>query len=131
MAHTIDKHDALPKLAASAIIEKAPVKTHTVKDQVVLAATNTDLPLGVAVATAASPGDPIAIQKSGVAKLVAGASIGAGAEVAVASTNGAVGVAAVASGFRRFAIGEAQEAVAAGATFSVLLRPRELTGTGV
>src|SRR5574338_1104848 len=118
----------LPKISASAVSQFKPVKSDTVKDQVVLAATNTDHPLGITIASTASPGDPVGVKNKGVYRAKAAASIGAGGEVGVASTNGDLGAVVAASGFRRFAVGIAQENAAAGTTFSVLIRIRELPG---
>jgi hypothetical protein len=130
MAHYRHKH-VLPKKAASAIRDLVPVKESGTKDTVVLAAAVTDHPVGVTIASAASPGDALAVVSDGVVRAVCGASVGAGVDVGVASTNGALGPVVAASGVRRFAVGISQDAAAAGVTFSVLLRPREIPGLGL
>lgn len=128
MAHY--RHEnVLPKLAASnAMAAHRPVQDTAVKDRVGPVATNNVQVLGVSIATAASAGDPHAVVDRGVVKLLAVASIGAGAEVMVASANGGVGVAAAASGFTRWSVGISQTPAAVGDTFSVLLRQRQLPG---
>ena len=127
MAHF--KHDQIaPRNAASAIRDWVPVRADVVKDQVVLCASNNLYPFGLTIASAASPGDSLAVVYQGVAKAVCAASVGAGAEVGVASTNGALGPIAAASGFRRFVVGESTEPAQPGEIFSVQIRVRELTG---
>jgi hypothetical protein len=127
MAHTQHKH-TLPKQAASAISDYVPVKAAGA-DTVVLAATNIDQVLGFTIASAASPGDSLAVIHQGIVKARCVASVGAGVEVSVASVNGGLGpVAAGASGFDKQAVGISQGAGAAGDVFSVLLRPRNIGG---
>lgn len=127
MAWTQHKH-TLPKQAASAIRDYVPVKQVTA-EKVALAATNVDQIIGFTIASAASPGDPLAVVHEGVVKALCVASVGAGVEVSVASVNGGLGpVAAGASGFDKQAVGISQDAAAAGEIFSVLLRPRNIGG---
>ena len=123
--------ETLPKLSASAISPKLPVKESGTKDTVVLATVKTDHPLGVTIASTASPGDALAVVTDGVVRAICAASVGAGVDVGVASTNGGLGPVVAASGVRNFAVGISQTAAAAGDTFSVLLRPRELPGLGL
>jgi hypothetical protein len=126
MAHVITDNMALPKKAASILAANVPVKPDTVVNQVVLAASVNDLPLGFVQATTASVGNPVSVQTRGVVKAICAASVGAGAEVGVASTNGALGPVSAASGLTKYAVGIAENAAAAGVTFSVLLRPRQI-----
>jgi hypothetical protein len=127
MAWTQHKH-VLPRQAASAIRDYVPVKAAGA-DTAVLAAAATDQVLGFTIASAASPGDSLAVVHQGVVKALCAASVGAGVEVSVASTNGGLGpVAAGASGVDRQAVGISQGAAAAGEIFSVLLRPRNIGG---
>jgi hypothetical protein len=120
MAHELNKV-SLPKIAASAVGAHLAVQhSASSPDQVVLSTVNTGHPVGLTVATAATAGNP-----------VCAASVGNGAEVGVASTNGALGPVSAASGVRRFAVGISQGPAAAGETFSVLLRIRELPGLAV
>jgi len=120
MAYWIDRSDALPAVAASSINAFAPVSASASHVDGVLALTaGTVEPIGVAVATAASPGDPVAVQKSGVAKVIAGASIGPGSNVGFFNATGRVGP--VASGAAR--IGISRGSAVAGEVFAVLLHP--------
>lgn len=123
MAWKIDAHDALPKIAASAIAQHVPVfSSASSADQVVpLTVASPGEPLGMTIATAASPGVPVAVQKSGVGKAIAAASLGPGANVGVANSSGALGPqGASASQFR---LGISQNAALTGETFSVLILP--------
>lgn len=117
-----------PKIVASAAIANfVPVKSLAgTADKVVLAASVNDYPIGMVAATGASAGNPIAVITDGICKAIAAASLGAGGEVGVASTNGALGPVAGASGFTKYAVGEAQNNAAAGDTFSVKLRIHQI-----
>lgn len=121
--------EVLPKLAASnAIPAFRPVTDAGAVDRVGPVATNNVQILGFTIATGASAGNPLAVVTEGVVKALSVASIGAGQEVMVASSNGALGLAAAASGFTRWSAGITQDAAAAGDTFSVLLRQRQISG---
>lgn len=122
--------DTLPKkVASAAIVANVPVKPlAAAADKVVLCATNNSYPLGFSIATGASAGNPLAVVTEGVVKAICCASVGAGGEVGVGSTNGALGPIAGASGYTIFSIGEAQDSAAAGDTFSVHLRIRQISG---
>ncbi len=121
MAHVQrEGRQVLPRQAASALAACVPVRSSASSaDQVLSAATSNVRVLGVGIATAASPGDPVAVQVDGVAKCIAAASIGNGALVAVGSTNGRLIPAA--SGAQ--IVGESQTPAADGDYFSVLLKP--------
>jgi hypothetical protein len=122
-----DNHDKVitKKVASAAISAYLPVKSlDAAADKVVLAASVNDRPVGFTVATGASAGHPIAVVTRGFVKAIAAASLGAGNEVGVASTNGALGPVAAASGLTKWVVGEAQQSAAAGDTFTVELRPR-------
>jgi hypothetical protein len=123
MAHWIDREDAHPKRVASGVSIGAfrPVIVGTVKDEVLAVGSAGAEPLGVTVAT--NYGNAIAVQVNGVAKCIAVASLGAGVDVGVASTNGAVGP--IASAANTYRIGVSTEPAAAGQTFSVFLRVDE------
>jgi hypothetical protein len=118
----------LPKLAASAVGDHVAVYQSASQTDYVIQASAAHRVLGVALASAASPGDPVAVQTEGITVMRAAASIGNGGVVVVASTNGAVGpISAAASApipQGKFVIGEAQSAAAAGDLFSVLIKPR-------
>lgn len=121
MAYRIrDDEKTLPKFAASAIRAGEPVRSSASAPHEVLPVGTTNVRvLGIAVATAASPGDPVAVETEGVTVARAAASLGPGALVAIASTNGRLGVAA--SGAQ--IVGESQVAAVDGDFFSVLLKP--------
>ncbi len=123
MAHVMrEGNQVLPRQAASAIPAGAAVRSSASSaDQVLQVATANVRILGVAVATAASPGDPVAVQVDGVAKCRAGASIGNGALVAVGATDNRLIVALSASTHQ--VVGEAQTPAQDGDYFSVLLKP--------
>ncbi len=121
----------LPFKAASAIGAFMPVFQPIASsrdDTVVLAASHNNDVLGLTIATVATYGDPVAVVVTGVAKGVAGASLGAGARVAVGSTNGVLApllASGAASGGAavnaRYIVGRAMQAAAAGDIFPVLL----------
>lgn len=123
MAYKInDYSQTLPKQAASAVGANLPVFSSASNgDQVVPVGTVNQHVLGITVATAASPGDAVAVQTQGVVKAVAIASLGPGADVGVGSTNGRLGPITVGTAVQ--AVGISQAAAADGVVFSVLLRP--------
>lgn len=129
MAHVMQEDSTrLPRKAASAIAAGVAVRSSaSAANEVLPVATNNVRILGVSIATAASPGNAVAVQVDKVAKLRACASIGPGALVMVGSTNGRlapVGAAASApipQGVQ--VVGESQQAAADGDYFSVLLQP--------
>jgi hypothetical protein len=61
-------------------------------------------------------------------RVPAGGSLGHGADVGVASTNGALGPVSAASGVARYRVGQALTAAAAGETFSLYVNPKQLSG---
>lgn len=92
-------------------------------------ATTTVRPQGLSGPEVASQGQQVTVYEDlGTAKAVAAASVGAGAEVAVASTNGDLGPAAGASAVAVWAVGIALDNAAAGEIFSVYVRPRQISG---
>lgn len=112
----------LPKTAASAIRAGEPVRgSASVNNQVVPVGTSNVAILGVAIATAASPGDVVAVQVDQVVIARAAASMGPNQLVGVGSTNGRLAL--VASGSQ--VVGESQVAAQDGDYFSVLLQPRQ------
>jgi hypothetical protein len=121
MAHVMrEGRQVLPRQAASQLAGYVPVRTSASSaDQVLAVGTTNQRVLGMGIATAASPGDPYAVQVDGVAKAIACASIGNGALLAVGSTNGRLAPAA--SGAQ--IVGESQTPAADGDVFSVLLKP--------
>lgn len=128
MAHWIDRSDAFPFYAGSAINRHTAVRHSASGGEGQVLPVSTSLGaaqevIGVAVATAASPGVPVAVQMSGVAKMVAASTIAAGADVIVASSNGAVGAGFGAASPGTNRVGIADEPALAGETFSVIIRP--------
>lgn len=119
----------LPRIAASAINDHVAVsQSASQTDYVLQASVGGAAIVGVSLASAASPGDPVAVQAEGIISMKAAASIGAGGVVVVASSNGAVGpVSAAASApipQGKNVIGTAQSAAGAGERFSVLIDPK-------
>lgn len=140
MAHFSDQ-DVWPVTAASAIGAYLPVRglggASSVDERVIGAASVNEEVVGFTIATVATGGDPAQVAFRGKVKAIALASLGAWANVGVASTNGKLGPIAVgglstalgsalgAAGLR-FQVGIALEAAAAGDVFTVLLRPCEV-----
>jgi len=115
-------------LAASVVNEGAAVCAASGADRRVhMQGTAYALPKGIAQATAASPGDPVAVQTFGPAKAWAATTITAGQPVIAASSNGALGPfipsLATAANANRFPIGIAEQAAAAGDRFTVFVNP--------
>jgi hypothetical protein len=132
----------IPVKAASAIANWVPVTFlppgSALSETVVRAGSVNDFPLAMTQATVASPGDPVQLGRPGeVTKAIAGASLGAGAIVAVGSTNGilipllpsglstALGSAVGAAGLR-WSVGVALKNAAAGDIFPVYLKPDQI-----
>lgn len=92
--------------------------------------------IGLTIATVPTYGDPVAVVLSGRAKAICAASVGAGALVGVASTNGALGpvlpsgiTAHIGSGgdvAARYAVGRTLKAYAAGDVMTVIVDPRQV-----
>lgn len=120
-----------PGKAASAISAGAVVGLDAgdVQRQVVPLATLNAEPFGVALASAVNPGDAVTVlEPFDVVKVTAAASLGHGADIGIASTNGAVGPIAAASGVVKWRIGRSLSAAAAGEVFSLYINPRQLGG---
>lgn len=123
--------DGFPLKAASAISINAVLGLDTgdVQRQVIPLATNNVEPFALAIASAPTPGDALTGMVPGdVVKAVAAASLGHGTDVGIASTNGALGPVAAASGVVRWRVGRSVSAAAAGETFSLYISPRQLGG---
>src|SRR5207237_2670177 len=93
MAFDLRRYAPLPGVAASAINvgQSVQLDVGDVQRQFLPVATNNVEPIGVAEASAAAA-DPVTVADDGhVKKVVAAASIGQGADVGVASTNGNYG----------------------------------------
>lgn len=128
--------------AASAIAQWVPVigleGASSIDETVIRAGSYNQFPIGMTVATSASPGDPVLVVTAGRTKAVAGASLGAFTPVGVGSTNGilipiargaggAVGPSAhVATVTQVNQVGIALHAAAAGDIFSIVVSPAQI-----
>lgn len=129
MAFEIHRN-SFPGLAASNIAPFAPVKLApgALDRGLIPAATVTDEILGVTHATALR-GEAVSVhEENDYAKVQAAASLGVGANVAVASSNFGFGPVAAASGVARFRAGVAVSPAAAGEFFTIKVSPRQLGG---
>lgn len=137
MAHA-DNDLVLPLKAASAMgqgVVAALLQVASSVAETVTAAASAGwlgVPIGITIASTASPGEPQAVVVSGVAKARAAASVGAGAKVGAASTNGALGPVlpsgilasfGASAGLQptRWAVGVALTSAAAGEYFAVFV----------
>jgi hypothetical protein len=132
MADELHRVPGLPGIAASAMSINAAVGLDTTGDvqrqYLPLASCNLE-PVGLAVASVVNPGDALTVYDQGhVVRWTAIASIGHGADVGVASTNGALGLIAGASGSIKFRVGRTLTAGVAGDTVSLLVHPRQTSG---
>lgn len=124
------KQHALPFTAASDIVPYSPVilDTGAAKRQVVPVATNGIEPVGITGPATALQGEAVTVYGEGaVVEAISVASIGAGQNVAIASTNGAVGLVAGASGINRYRVGRTHEPAGAGERFSLYVSPKQLS----
>lgn len=131
----------VPFTAASAIGQYVPVTllgaASSLDDTVIRAGSVNEFPVGFTIATIATYGNPVSVLLGGIAKGIAAASLGNGAQVAVGSTNGrlipllasglstAIGSALGAAGLR-FSVGFALEDAVDGGEFKVLLNPIQI-----
>ena len=120
----------LPFTNASAVSGPVPVKLNAAARSVVVAATHNVEIQGFVSNASYAAGEAVTVYGEGaVVEAVAAASLGAGADVAVASTNGALGPAAAgASGVTVYRVGRSIEAAAAGEKFSLYVKPKQLSG---
>lgn len=142
MAHNVDGF-RLPMRAASAIAQYVPVAAvgdqfnragSALSETIIRAGSFNEFPLGFTTATGASPGQDISVQVTGVVKGIAGGSLGAGALLAVGSTNGILiprspsGGPASANLLRvEWVVGYALKNAAAGDLFPVVIKPDQIT----
>lgn len=135
----LDRYHGYPAIAASAINPAAggafPLvapAAGAVERGVVPVASNNVLALGAAEPASKAIADPVTVHEQGaVVEAVAAASLGAGAEVGFATSNGALApVAAAASGVLRTSAGVAQSPAAPGEYFSLYVRPRVVSDGG-
>lgn len=126
-------NDVMPCIAASAINygQAVALDVGDVQRQVLPLGTNTLEAFGLALATAVNPGDPVSVHgflSGNVEKVVAGASLGHGADIGIGSTNGALAPIVGASGVAKWRVGKSMTAAAVGETFSLYVAPRQLSG---
>lgn len=128
--HNID--DVFPFKAASAISQWVPVigleGTSSIDETVIRAGSTNQFPIGMTIASVASPGDPVSVVGAGKAKGIAGASLGAFTPVGVGSTNGILIPLtrnAVASNVLN-QVGVSVQAAAAGDTFTIIVNPAQI-----
>lgn len=117
-----------PAKAASAINAGVPVRLNTgdVDREVLPCASANVEPFGIALATAGAAEALTVMDQGNLVKVTAIASLGAGQDIGVASSNGALGVVSGASGSVVWSIGKSHSAAAAGEVFSLYIRPRQL-----
>lgn len=130
MAHENHQGFIEPALiAASAMNPRTAVKLDTIEGQVVPVATKGVEPMGLTGAASAPLGGAVVVYGPGnIVKAVAGASLGANTPIGVASTNGALGPVAGASGSAVWQVGTSRTAAGAGERFSLYVNPRQLSG---
>lgn len=121
---------AFPGIAASNLVPRTVVKlADGSQDRAVCGATNnTEMPLGISLASGLR-GEAVTVHDRGnVVKVVAAASLGVGADVnlAAAGTHSLAPVAG-ASGAARWSVGQAVSSAAAGEVFSLYVNPRQLS----
>ncbi|MGH2954871.1 MAG: hypothetical protein ACRD2Z_09695 [Thermoanaerobaculia bacterium] len=125
--------------AASDLHPLTVVKLDTTAGQVVSVASDNDRPFGAVDASALRAEGVTVYEETNVVRAVAGASLGFGAEVGVASIGIAsaaqdnavatitqLGPISAASGVAQWAVGQSLSAAAAGEVFSLFVKPRFL-----
>lgn len=119
----------LPFTAASALKPFDPVRlSASAARSVIPAATNNVEIQGFISNASAIVGEGVTVYgENSVVEGVAAASLGPGADIGIASTNGALGPVAAASGVARFRVGKSFEAAAPGERFSLYVKPRPLS----
>jgi hypothetical protein len=121
-----------PGIAASAINSGAALQlsASAVERQFIPIATLNVEPFGIALASAGGTALQAAVpvvDAGNVIKVTAVASLGCGADVGVASTNGGLGPVAAASGVLTWAVGKAMQNAAAGEAFGLYVKPVRLS----
>lgn len=122
--------NALPFTAASDMNPHAPVQvdTGTPKRQAVAVGTNNVEIQGFTGDATALRTEAVTVYGEGaVVQAVAAASLGAGAELGIASSNGALGPVSGASGVSKYRVGKSFEAAAAGEKFALYVKPKQLS----
>lgn len=117
----------LPFKTASAIAHRQAVKlSPSAVGQVVLAATVADEPFGVTIASAPVDGQVEIYDEGNVVHAVAGGSVGHGAAVGVASSNGRLSPTGLIAASGHWEVGVSLSAAAAGEGFALYVRPRKV-----
>ena len=120
---------AFPGLAASNINTRAALTLASGTDRgLVPVATCNVRPHSIALATALRGEAVTAHDEGNYVKINAGASMGPGAEIGVASTNGALAPVAGASGSVVYSVGQSVGAGVAGEVTTLYVNPRQLSG---
>jgi hypothetical protein len=129
----LDRYAGLPAFAGSIVRPNEAVKwaAGSSERRVVPVTASTDLAIGVNGEATAAVDAPLTVYEIGsIREVLAAASVGAGANVAVASSNGGVAPVAAASGVIRAAVGQSVTPAAAGEYFSLYVRPIALSDGG-
>jgi hypothetical protein len=133
MPGTLDRYKGFPAIAGSALRPGEVVKFGGGVERGVIpvVATSSEFAAGVLDTRvgSAAQGEAVTVYEQGaVVEALAVASMGQGAEVAVASANGGFAPVASASGVTRNSVGVSQTPAAPGEYFSLYIRPRALSG---
>lgn len=129
----LDRYSGFPAFAGSIIRPNEGVKLAGGSGQrvVIPVTANTDTPFGLNGEATAAVGAPLTVYEQGaVREVLCVASVGAGADVAVASNNAGFGPVVGASGVIRAAAGQSLEPAQPGEYFSLYVRPRALSDGG-
>lgn len=128
MAFELIDHGEYPGLGASNIGDKMVVAITTGERGVVPVVAATTEPLGITIATGLRGEAVTVITHGNVAKAIAAASIGAGANVGILGATRSLGLAVGASGVANWRVGKSVTAAAAGEAFGVYVAPAQLSG---
>jgi hypothetical protein len=132
VAFELHRDPGLPAIAASSIPAQTAVTWDVadVQRQALAIATVNVEPVGITRSVASSPGDGVTVYDDDhICRVTAAASLGAGADVGVVGATTSLGlVTAGASGVVKWRVGKSVTAAAAGETFSLHIKPRQLSG---
>jgi hypothetical protein len=121
---------SFPGIAASAVSAGQAVTLASGGDRNVAPIVNSSVePFGIALASAASVGDGVAVlDDNNVEIVIAAASLGRGADVGVVGATTSLGPVSAASGSAVYRVGKSLSAAAAGEEFSIYVNPKQLSG---
>ena len=131
MAFELHRDPGLPGIAASAMAANTVVTEDVgdVQRQFLAVATVNVEPIGVTRSVASFAGDAVTVyDQPHIVRAVAAASLGHGADVGVVGATTSLGLVAAASGVVKWRVGRSLTAAAAGETFSLSIRPRQVGG---